>query len=559
MAVISLRVFTAAALAAVAALTAFSVLGADPAAASFPGENGRIAYSSNDGADPYNISVWAMNPDSTGHVNLTRDQPCCNWNAKWSPDGKKLAYMTDRDGNTDVFVMDADGSNPTRLTDGPTAEHSPTWSPDGTRVAFVSNRDGQSEIYVMDVDGSDPKRITGGPEPDGAPSWAPSWSPDGTRLAFVSRAAATDGGYCPSEEIFTINADGSGDRRMLTHHGDYWCDDYFTGAPDWSPDGTEITYAHGAEYFGSSVYAVSADGSAGRKVAYIPAGNWSRVPAPDGMPTWSPDGTKIAFWGEGFYESRVIFAVNSDGSGEPKSLTKLGECYADCPDFGPFRPSWGTAASVPSPPPDTAITDGPSGTVRSDSARFRVSSDQRVVRYECSLDGAAFARCAPPQDFDGLSEGEHALEVRAVDGAGTPDASPAKRTWTVDAKSPQVDVVSPVDGARGVARGTNLEASFSETMDPTTINRSTFRIYRCDSNGFTNCANRINSVVSPSADGLRAVLNPYGASETGLRAKTGYKAVITTGAEDSAGSPLDQNDTTTGDQQEVWRFTTRGR
>ena len=126
-----------------------------------------------------------------------------------------------------------------------------------------------------------------------------------------------------------------------------------------------------------------------------------------------------------------------------------------------------------------------------------------------------------------------------------------------DTSAPKVETVRPANSAKGVARGTNLGAAFSEQMDPTSITKSTFKIFRCPSATSTNCTTQItNGTLRKSTDGLSATLNPYGTSATKLSAKTKYKAVITTGAKDMAGNALDQDPTTTGNQQMAWYFTT---
>ena len=111
-----------------------------------------------------------MNPDGTAPVNLTND-PSSDLTPAWSADGSKIAFESNREVNYAVWVMNADGSNPVRLTDPDprTAAGAPSWSPDGTRIAYEQNGD----IWVMNVDGSRKIRITGGFWADGLPRWRP--------------------------------------------------------------------------------------------------------------------------------------------------------------------------------------------------------------------------------------------------------------------------------------------------------------------------------------------------------------------------------------------------
>jgi len=103
----------------------------------------------------------------------------------FSPDGKRLAFGSSREGDFDIWVMDAEGNNPVQLTQGGGLDMRPAWSPDGKRLAFTSNRDGNYEIYVMHADGTRVQRVTQHPERD---DYA-SWHPDGRRLVMVSERA----------------------------------------------------------------------------------------------------------------------------------------------------------------------------------------------------------------------------------------------------------------------------------------------------------------------------------------------------------------------------------
>ena len=122
-----------------------------------------------------------------------------------------------------------------------------------------------------------------------------------------------------------------------------------------------------------------------------------------------------------------------------------------------------------------------------------------------------------------------------------------------DTIKPKVSTATPT--GTGIGRGTNIAATFSEKMSPTSITNSTFKLFKVTSSGTTQVT---NVTVMLSSDGLKATLNPYGTSSTLLGARTKYKAVVTTGAEDLAGNRLDQNSTTTGNQQKTWTFTTKG-
>jgi TolB protein len=102
-----------------------------------------------------------------------------------SPDGRRLAFASSRDGDFEIYVADADGGNPRRLTHSPRLDIRPTWSPDGRRLAFTSMRDGNYEVYVIGSDGSGLRRITNHPERDDFPQW----HPDGRRLLTISERA----------------------------------------------------------------------------------------------------------------------------------------------------------------------------------------------------------------------------------------------------------------------------------------------------------------------------------------------------------------------------------
>ena len=102
----------------------------------------------------------------------------------WSRDGRTIVFVSWRDGNGEVYAMDADGSGPRNLTQHPAKDVRPAWSPDGRKIAFVSRRDGNSEVYVMNADGSGKRNLTR----SRASEDYPTWSPDGRRIAFLRPA-----------------------------------------------------------------------------------------------------------------------------------------------------------------------------------------------------------------------------------------------------------------------------------------------------------------------------------------------------------------------------------
>ena len=247
----------------------------------------RIVFTSNRDGDSeiYTMDAGGSNIRQITNNNTQDSSP------SWSLDGTRIVFTSNRDGDWEIYTMDADGSNIRQITNHNARDHNPSWSPDGTQIVFTSNRDGDSEIYTMDAGGSNIRQITN----NNARDSSPSWSPDGTQIAFNSNR---DG----NGEIYTINADGSNIRQITNRSaGENW------GA-SWSPDGTHIAFTsrHNSGG-GSGIYTVNAGGSNIRQITNHGAGDWG--------PHWSPDGTLIAFTSNhNSGGGAEIYIIDADGS-----------------------------------------------------------------------------------------------------------------------------------------------------------------------------------------------------------------------------------------------------
>jgi len=151
----------------------------------------------------------------------------------------KIAFQSNRDGRYQIYVMNADGTEQTRLTINSSNDSEPSWSPDGQKIAFVSQRDGNREIYVMNADGTGQTRLTTNPGRDDNPSW----SPDGKKIVFQSYRDV-------NWEIYVINADGTGLTRLTNNIAE----DY---APSWSPDGQKITFESLRDWQNIEIYVMN--------------------------------------------------------------------------------------------------------------------------------------------------------------------------------------------------------------------------------------------------------------------------------------------------------------
>ena len=177
---------------------------------------------------------------------------------------------------------------------------------------------------------------------------------------------------------------------------------------------------------------------------------------------------------------------------------------------------------------DTSIDSGPAGVVATDTATFTFSSNDQNATFECKLDGGQFEACTSPKTYSALAEGSHTFQVRAISPTLGTDQTPAGRTWTVDTTRPQVASTSPTSGATDVPVTTNVQAVFSEPVDPVTISSSSFYLVE---QGTTT---RVGANVSYDQANRRATLAPT----SNLREGSTYIATVTSAVKDLAGNSL---------------------
>lgn len=270
---------------------------------------------------------WTISPDGSEKTKVLVDVPGFVGVPSWSSDGSEIAFAVNsyddphpEAGNWDIYVANADGSDPKRLTTD-RVDHNPAWSPDGTQIAYVYGYGDDQQIRVMNADGSDVRELT---SDHGFHSF-PTWSPDGSQIAYVGFEGT-------NANIYVMSADGSGSHRVTD-------DPAHEDAPAWSPDGRLIAFTSEGGSRDPGIYTMSPDGTG--------VTEWAHDPDPANLGiAWSPDGSKMALVSiRGPGNDRNVYVLDA----ESRELVTVGQPGAY------YGVSWQPVSESASPTPSPSL------------------------------------------------------------------------------------------------------------------------------------------------------------------------------------------------------------
>ncbi len=226
--------------------------------------------------------IYSMDIDDPEPTRLTTDKRTRE--AVWSPDGNKIAFVGFLESGFEIFVMEADGSNITQLTNNTANDSQIAWSPDGAKLAFVSDRDGNREVYVMNAVGTNQTNLTN------YVGWddQPAWSPDSSQLTFVTDRDTDDW------QLYLINVDGSGLNQITQNTA-------INKLPAWSPDGTKIAFSRSEGNSCEQIYTINPDGTNETNIS----GDICDL----GLIKWLPDTSNILYM-----HNAILYELKLDGT-----------------------------------------------------------------------------------------------------------------------------------------------------------------------------------------------------------------------------------------------------
>jgi TolB protein len=255
----------------------------------------KVAFVSNRTGSP---EIWVMDYDGFNQHPITSYRSYST-TPRWSPDDTKLAFTTYVLGNPDIFIFSLETNHRVPFPRYRGLNTTPAWSPDGKRVAFCSSMSGDPEIYVVDSNGLNLQRLTFSPGVDVSPAWNPK---TGNDLAFVSDRSG-------AAQIYLMNADGSNVRRIITGGGD-------ASAPAWSPNALFLAFHWRLSDTGTyDIYV--------REIATDRIVQLTHDVGRNEHPTWAPDGRHLVFESTRSGK-RQIWTSLADGT-NPKQITSEGE------------------------------------------------------------------------------------------------------------------------------------------------------------------------------------------------------------------------------------------